>query len=336
MLKLGSRPKALGTPVLCPACRHPNLGIDIWCERCRWPLDWNGQKPVEALPLVAAASPPSAMPRSETPASAPIVAPEPPDPPATEAIATVVPEARPARAFRPPRLSMPALTWPKVAMPRFTLPRLRAPRVPRLRVPQVPRIGLVVAAILAVLLIVPLAYVLLPAGRAAVARQAAASHLPSTNAAPVVDTAQAAAIAGVSAKTHLPYRTGKCAANAPCLTVASQTTGKDAAAVVFSTASSAARQCVAYVYRGDGHWHFLDAVCGLPDQLSPMVNHDATVHVPGNCANVRDGASLNAGVIACLKDGNTVHIDGGPTYADGRLWWHEPQGWMAHDFLTGP
>jgi hypothetical protein len=112
--------------------------------------------------------------------------------------------------------------------------------------------------------------------------------------------------------------------------------GTEAAAVVFSTASSAARQCVGYVYRTAGHWHFLDAICGLPDQLSPLVAHDATVHVPGNCANVRDGASLKAAVIACLKDGSTVHIDGGPTYADGRLWWHEQHGWVAHDFLTGP
>jgi hypothetical protein len=206
--------------------------------------------------------------------------------------------------------------------------------MPRLRAPRVPRIVLVVAAILAVLLIVPLAYVLRPAGHAAVAHQAA-SHLPPTTGPTAVDTAQAVAIAGVESKTQLPYRT-KCAANTPCLTVASETMGTEAAAVVFSTASSAARECVGYVYRSGGHWHFLDAVCGLPDQLSPMVAHDATVHVPGNCANVRDAASLAAGVVACLKDGSTVHIDGGPTYADGRLWWHEQHGWVAHDFLTGP
>ena len=201
--------------------------------------------------------------------------------------------------------------------------------------PHLPRIALVVAAILAILLIVPLAYVLLPAGRAAVAQQTEASHLPSTNGTtPTGDTPQAAAIPGVEAKTHLRYHAGTCAASTPCLTVASETVGKDAAAVVFSTASSAARQCVAYVYRKDGHWHFLDAVCGLPDQLSPQVAHDAIVHVPGNCANVRNGASLTARVVACLKDGSTVHVDAGPTYADGRLWWHEPQGWIAHDFLT--
>jgi hypothetical protein len=321
----------MGSRVLCPACHHPNLGIDIWCERCRWPLDWSGHKVAEALPQAAA--------------PAPIVAPEPPDvESASGAIGAVQPAVRPARAAPQPRLSVPAIVWPKVAMPRFTLPRVRPPQMPRLRAPQmpelrlprVPHLTLVVAAILAILLIVPLAYMLLSAGRADVAPQSAASQLPSTSGPTAADTAQAAAIPGVEAKTNLPYRGGACASTAPCLTLAGETVGKDAAAVVFSTASSAARECVGYVYRSGGHWHFLDAVCGLPDQLSPMVAHDAIVHVPGNCANVRDAASLTAGVVACLKDGSTVHIDGGPTYADGRLWWHEQHGWVAHDFLTAP
>jgi hypothetical protein len=236
-------------------------------------------------------------------------------------------------------MRMPAIVWPTLTLPRFTMPtlavaRLRAPQMPRLSAPRLPRITLAVGAILAVLLIVPLAYVLLPAGRAAVAHQTAAAHLPATTGAAAVDTAQSAAITGVVAKTHLPYGAGTCAANTPCLTIASETTGKDAAAVVFSTATSAGRQCAGYVYRSEGHWHFLDAVCGLPAELSPLVNHDATVHIPGNCANVRDAANLKARVVACLKDGSAVHLDGGPTYADGRLWWHQPQGWMAHDFLT--
>ena len=234
----------------------------------------------------------------------------------------------PPAPFTLPRLTMPAVAWPRLSMPKVVLPRPRMPRVPR--------IALVVAAILTVLLIVPLAYMLLPAGRAAVNPQRAASHLPLTSGPIAAETAQAAAISGVAAKTHLPYSTGTCATNAPCLTVASETVGKDAAAVVFSTASSAARECVGYVYRSGGQWHFLDAVCGLPGQLSPMVAHDAIVHVPGNCANVHAAASLNAGVVACLKDGSTVHINGGPTYADSRLWWHEQHGWVAHDFLTGP
>jgi len=301
MLKLGSNRKGIGTMVACPACRHPNPGIYIWCERCGAPLDWNRPSdPPEPSPVVSAAK--------------------------SEPVPVGVAQSR--RQLTHPRLTLPAVRWPRPSMPRLTLARPRLPRIPRIVV--------VVAAILAVLLIVPLAYMLLPAGRAAVSPQVAASHLPLTSGSTAADTAQAAAIPGVEAKTHLPYRSGKCATNAPCLTVASETVGKDAAAVVFSTATSAARECVGYVYRNGGKWHFLDAVCGLPDRLSPMVAHDAIVHVPGNCANVRDAASLRAGVVACLKDGSTVHIDGGPTYADSRLWWHEQHGWVAHDFLTGP
>jgi hypothetical protein len=292
MLKLGSKAKAIGTPVACPACRYANLGIDIWCERCGTPLDWNRSSPGSA---------------SAAPARTPVVR---------------------AAEHRPARLTMPVVASPRL--------RMTTLRVPRPAVPRVPRIELVVAAILAVLLIVPLAYVVLPAGRAAVDRHRAAIQLALTNGATAGETAQSAAIPGVEAKTHLQYQTGKCATNSPCLTVASETIGKDAAAVVFSTASSAGRQCVGYVYRSDGHWHFRDAVCGLPDQLSPLIGHDATVHLPANCANVREGPSLKAHVVACLNAGTMVHVDGGPTYADSRIWWHEPQGWITHDFLTGP
>jgi len=223
---------------------------------------------------------------------------------------------------------MPAVAWPRLRLPALTVPHARVPRVPR--------IALVVGVILAVLLIVPLAYVLLPAGRAAVDRQSAAGHLALTNGAIAGETAQAAAIPGVEAKTHLHYRSGKCATDVPCLTVVGETIGNDAAAVLFSTASTAGRQCVGYVYRSNGSWHFRDAVCGLPGQVSPLIGHDATVHLPANCANVREGPSLKAHVVACLNAGTTVHVDGGPTYADGRLWWHENQGWIAHEFLTAP
>jgi hypothetical protein len=195
---------------------------------------------------------------------------------------------------------------------------------------------LVVAAVLAILLIAPLAYVLLPAIRPVAVRQASQSQPPATNTvSPSANSAQAVAIAGVKAKTGLAFA-DKCATDAACLTVASQTVGQDATAVLFSTASSGGRQCVGYVYRTSASWHFLEATCGLPGQLSPLVGRDATVHVPGNCANVRDQASLNGTVVGCLHDGTTVHIDGGPNYADGRLWWHEAHGWMVHDFLTGP
>jgi hypothetical protein len=344
----------MGTPVPCPNCRYPNLGIDIWCERCGTPLEWNGRS------SAAASGPPAPPPLPEAPPAPdaePVMATRNPiycascgAAMASEArycqrCGSAVAGGRPAleassqrrsrrpRAFSLPKLTMPTIAWPRLRLPKLTLPR---PRLPQARLPRVPRIAWVVAAVLAALLIVPLAYVLLPPGRAAASRQAAPTHLPSTNSAGVATTPQAAAIRGVEAKTGLHYSAGKCASNAACLALASQTVGQDAAAVVFSTAGSAGRQCVGYVYRSGGSWQFLDAACGLPGQLSPLVGHDATIHVPGNCANVRDGASLKARVVSCLHDGTTVHIDGGPTYVDGRVWWHEKGGWIAHDFLVGP
>jgi hypothetical protein len=247
--------------------------------------------------------------------------------------AAMLPEAPPA----PDPPARPKLSIPELPrLPALAWPRLRLPSVPKLRAPRVSRLVLVVVAVLAVLLIAPLAYVLLPSIRP-VAVQQTSERLPATNAAtPAPNSAQAVAIAGVKAKTGLPYAAARCATSGPCLTVARQILGRDAAAVLFSTAGTAGRQCVGYVFHTSGSWRFLDAVCGLPGQLSPLVGHDATVHVPGNCANVRDQANLNGTVVACLVDGTTVHIDSGPSYADGRLWWHEAHGWMAHDFLTGP
>jgi hypothetical protein len=228
-----------------------------------------------------------------------------------------------------PRLSAPSVAWPRLRLPTLLAPDLRPPHISRL--------VLVVGALLAVLLIAPLTYILIPSLRPVAVRPASASRLPATNALkPASNSAEAVAVAGVKAQTGLPYVASGCASDGPCLTVVNQTVGQDAAAVLFSTASSAGRQCVGYVFRSSSSWHFLDGLCGLPDQLSPLVGHDATVHVPGTCANVRDRGSLSAKVVSCLADGTTVHIDGGPTYADGRLWWHDARGWIAHDFLTGP
>jgi hypothetical protein len=313
VIKLRTTNKAMGTPVPCPACRYPNLRIDIWCERCGAPL--------EASPAEKAVA-----------AAATTLLPDPP--PEGEGRTPRRVHKRPA--FTLPRVTMPAI--PRLIIPAIAMPRVRMPRfaVPQVRLPRASRIVWVVIGVLAILLIAPLARVLLPSIRPGAARPSSGS-LPATNGGPAIsNSAEAVAIAGVTAKTGLRYAAGKCVTSAPCLTVAGQTLGQDAVAVVFSTASAGGRQCVGYVYRSGGSWHFLDAVCGLPGQLSPLVGHDAVVRVPGACANVRNGASLRAAVVACVKNGTTVHVDGGPTYADGRLWWHEQHGWMAHDFLTGP
>jgi hypothetical protein len=186
-----------------------------------------------------------------------------------------------------------------------------------------------VLAALALLLIVPLVSARPPIGHAVAAR----SRLPSTGV--TASSPKAAAIPGVEAKTGLRFA-ANCRANAPCLSLVSQIMGTDAAAVIFATARSGGRECAGYVYRQGASWRVLDVACGLPGQVSPLVGHDATVHVPSNCANVRSAAGLRARVVECVYDGTVIHVDGGPTYADGRLWWQLKSGWIAHDFLVGP
>src|SRR5439155_1035025 len=101
--------------------------------------------------------------------------------------------AQPPRVAAPPQLSMPAIPWPRLTVPAISWPRLTmpTPALPRLRMPRVPRIAWVVAAIVAILLIAPLAYVLLPSGRTAAARPGALGHLPATNGATAGETLQA-------------------------------------------------------------------------------------------------------------------------------------------------
>ena len=188
--------------------------------------------------------------------------------------------------------------------------------------------------VVAVLLLVPLAYLLIPTGRSATVGRTA-SHLPVTNSSVAAGTPQAVAIAGVQAQTGVRYR-GKCSGPAPCLSITAQTIGDGAAAIVFSTAATGGRECAGYVVRNAGTWRLLGTQCGLPGQVTPLVGRNATVRVPGNCANVRDTASLKASVVACLNDGAAVKIDHGPVFADGLMWWHLSKGWMAHDFLVGP
>jgi Double zinc ribbon len=351
MLKLAASRKPFGTPVRCPACRYPNLAIDIWCERCGRPLDLKPTQTPPAGPLPIApvdearpiGSPTAYCPNCGAPnpvsdkycpgcGSSMSTAPR------SEPLRRVSRRARRQGGWRIPHLRVPTLTLPALTLPRLSLPRLSLPRVSMTgrRLPRVPgTVGIVAAvvAVLVLLLIVPLAYARLPAGHPVAARQTGQGRLPST--AGSTSSPQAAALSGVEAKTGLRFAT-TCPTNAACLSLVSQTVGTDAAAVVFSTARSGGRQCAGYVFRQGGGWHFLDAVCGLPNQLSPLVGHDATVHVPNSCANLRTAPGLRAAVVGCIGDGTVVQVEGGPTYGDGRVWWQLKTGWMAHDFLVSP
>lgn len=145
-----------------------------------------------------------------------------------------------------------------------------------------------------------------------------------------------AAVPGLEAMTGLKYQSAACPPDTACLHLVSQTDGVGAAALQFATAASAGRACEAFVYGDAGGWHYLNAVCALPDQLSPVVGRDATVHVPVDCAGVHVAVRLSSPIAACLQDGTIVRIDGGPDYVDGKLWWHlKGRGWLAHDFLVG-
>lgn len=317
MLKVGSN-KPIGTPVRCPSCRYRNLAIDIWCERCGTPLDWKKtDASVEPSPVLhAVAPPPGPVPDHTVPA-----------PRRSTGFKLALPSIT-LRSFSKP--AWMAGLW---AMPRFALRRIA---VPRLRRPVIPHLVWVVALVLVVLLLVPLAYVILPATRSVAERHAATTQRQPADAGKGKGSSpQAAAIAAVEAKTGLKY-SSQCATATACLSIADQTIGKDAAAIVFVTAQSGGRQCVAYVYHKSGGWHLQDAACALPGQISPLVGREAIVHVPGSCANVRDDASLAARVVTCLRDGTTVHVVGGPIYADDFMWWRTDKGWMAHDFLVAP
>jgi hypothetical protein len=93
--------------------------------------------------------------------------------------------------------------------------------------------------------------------------------------------------------------------------------------------------CWVYLYQDAGGWHFVDVRCAQAPGDLPRVAMDDQVHVTG-CANVRAEPSLQAPVVACLPNGTTVHISGGPAYRDGKLWWYlEGRGWMVHDSLVG-
>lgn len=366
MLKMGPS-KSIGTPVRCPACRHSNLAIDIWCEQCGRPLDWQPTPPVrpvaKAAPAVIPAPPPSpVVPVPQTPLER-----RPTDRPqycwscgapngredrfcgecgnelaviggraASKAVPKTEPGPRPARAAARPfalrRIKLPAWQAPRLRMPRPTLPTFR--------LPVLPRTVLVAALVLAVLLVVPVVYVLSASGHATAAKQTRANHLPTTNAAgagsPKAGSAEGVAINAVQSKTGLKYSTS-CEGTAACLSLTGQNLGQGAAAFVFATAKTGGRECVSYVVQNNGKWQPLGSVlCALPNQVSPVVGRDATVHVPGNCANVHAAPSLQGGVVTCLYDGTAVHVDGGPTAADGLVWWHTSKGWIAHDFLVAP
>src|SRR5579864_2228833 len=171
---MGTSPRSIGTPVRCPSCRHQNLAIDIWCERCGRPLDWKKDEAAGAAtrheaPVIQARPQP---PLAPDPVPAPTKAP-PPTP--LGAVRETVAEQRSAskvycwscgtgnaagdrycgrcgaaltgrpgataakrQALKKPSIGLPKLTLPALALPKLTLPKLAAPSLgtPTLRMPR--------------------------------------------------------------------------------------------------------------------------------------------------------------------------------------------------------
>ena len=93
--------------------------------------------------------------------------------------------------------------------------------------------------------------------------------------------------------------------------------------------------CWVYLYEDGAGWHFVDVQCAQAPGSLPRIGMDDLVKVSG-CANVRSDPGLQGRVVACLANGATVHVVGGPVYRDGKLWWLlQGQGWMVHDSLVG-
>lgn len=92
--------------------------------------------------------------------------------------------------------------------------------------------------------------------------------------------------------------------------------------------------CWLFLYSDSTGWHVLNFACAQNPGYTPGSAGTGThVYVSG-CANYRSAPSLSAQVLGCLGNRTVVNVDGGPTYAEGHVWWHlTSRGWMAHDYL---
>jgi hypothetical protein len=158
-------------------------------------------------------------------------------------------------------------------------------------------------------------------------------------------TAKDAAIAAMVAKTGATYHEdGVCPAGQSCLSSAQVFGNTDPKAELNAAyvqmgygGSGGGAACFTYLFYDSAGWHALPPiVCGQQGGQNPIMGSDDVVQITGGCANVRQQPSLNAKVVACLKNGTTVAIDKiAPRYAEGHIWWsvNSGQGFMAHDVL---
>jgi hypothetical protein len=156
-------------------------------------------------------------------------------------------------------------------------------------------------------------------------------------------SARAAAVAGSRSDTTLVVDSmATCPVNRACTAVGTEHDGTQAAYFIGVAGSNGNLiACGAYVIHNQAGWQPLSRDCG-PYTIFPAVGQSGPVQLgfnnPPVCANVRSAPGPSGKVVACLRDGTQVRLDGGPTYAPlantNGLWWHiASRGWMVDDFL---
>lgn len=123
-----------------------------------------------------------------------------------------------------------------------------------------------------------------------------------------------------------------------CITFDRQHDGLGAGYMYFNVRmSNFQKSCITYVFKEPTGWEYLESRCEGDLLISPYLGSAVQIHVSSGCANMRATPGLGAAAVGCVPDGTRAVTDDGPSFADGRLWWHlVGNGWMAHDFLVVP
>ena len=144
-----------------------------------------------------------------------------------------------------------------------------------------------------------------------------------------------------------------CAANVACFWNVSKIDGHNATYfVAYAGSNEDLVRCGLYVVNEGAIWRTLDVRCNRADSGAfPGVGEKGRVLLgmgETGCVRAHSAPGLSAAVVACLKDGTSVIVDGGPYYlptqasrppnspAQVDLWWHlAGTGWMVHQYLYG-
>jgi hypothetical protein len=287
------------------------VAIDIWCTRCGSHLDWVGEKVPDG---------PERRWRVNLGWTAALALSG-----LRRALATGMEEA----SGNLNRLLSRART--RSARRRTATQVRSAPAGTRSRPPVRLDLSASARALLAIAGVMVVALAVAAFGRTGAGSQQPPPRQASRSAALPPGSALAAAVKAVQATSGARFSQTPCKPGT-CLRFSHEVDGLNAAAVEFSLGDG--RACAAYLAHDGAGWQPVAARCASASELAPMIGRKDTVHVPGNCANVRKSTSLSAGVIACLGDGTAVTLDAGPNAGAGHLWWHlRGLGWMAQDFL---